>query len=39
MESLYPPDHAPIPAWHNGAAPEQEPEKANQLVLPDGRRP
>ena len=39
MESLYPADHPQIPAWHNGAAPEQEPEKANQLVLPDGRRP
>jgi flavin-dependent dehydrogenase len=39
MESLYPPDHPAIPAWHQGLAPDQEPEKANELVLPDGNRP
>jgi flavin-dependent dehydrogenase len=39
MESLYPEGHGVIPAWHHGTAAEQEPGKANELVLPDGRRP
>jgi hypothetical protein len=39
MESLYPEGHGVIPAWHQGTAAEQEPSKANELVLPDGRRP
>jgi flavin-dependent dehydrogenase len=39
MESLYPEGHGTIPAWHQGTAAEQEPGKANELVLPDGRRP
>jgi flavin-dependent dehydrogenase len=39
MESLYQEGHGAIPAWHQGTAAEQEPGKANELVLPDGRRP
>ena len=39
MESLYGPDHRAIPAWHEGTAPDQADNKANELVLPDGRRP
>ena len=40
MESLYPATrHGTIPAWHQGTAAEQAPGKANELVLPDGRRP
>jgi hypothetical protein len=39
MESLYGPQHAPIPAWHEGTTPDQAENKANELVLPDGRRP
>jgi hypothetical protein len=39
MESLHRPGQGAIPAWHQGTAAEQEPAKANELVLPDGRRP
>ena len=39
MESLHPPDHPAIPSWHEGTAADQAPTKANELVLPDGRRP
>ncbi len=39
MESLYPPGKTPIPAWDAGAAPEQAPEKAHELVLPAGPKP
>ena len=39
MESLYPEGHGRIPAWHQGTAADQEPSKANVLVLPEGRRP
>ena len=39
MESLYSEGHGTIPAWHQGTAAEQDPGKANELVLPDGRRP
>ena len=39
MESLYPPGKAPIPRWDAGTAQEAAPDKANELVLPDGRRP
>jgi flavin-dependent dehydrogenase len=38
LESLYPPDKTAIPAWNAPAAPPPE-DKANELVLPDGRRP
>jgi flavin-dependent dehydrogenase len=39
MESLYPAGKAPIPPWHAGTALDQAPDKHNELVLPDGRRP
>ena len=39
MESLYPPDKSTIPTWRQGVPQDQSPEKANELVLPDGRRP
>jgi flavin-dependent dehydrogenase len=39
METLYEPGKRPIPPWHAGLAPDQVPEKANHLVLPNGRRP
>jgi flavin-dependent dehydrogenase len=39
MEALYPPGKAPIPAWNAGTAQDAAPEKANQLTLPDGRKP
>jgi flavin-dependent dehydrogenase len=39
MESLYPPGHQRIAAWHEGLTPEQASHKSNELVLPDGRRP
>ncbi len=39
MESLYPPDKRPIPSWRAGATFEEAQGKANELVLPEGRRP
>ncbi len=39
MESLYRPGRKPIPPWHAGLAPDAAEGKANELVLPDGRRP
>ena len=39
MESLYPADKKPIPTWKEGIAPEQAGHKANELTLPEGRRP
>jgi flavin-dependent dehydrogenase len=39
LESLHPPGKAPIPTWHAGLPADQIPEKANELTLPDGRRP
>jgi flavin-dependent dehydrogenase len=39
MESLYPPGKPPIPSWNADAPAEQAPHKANELFLPDGRRP
>ena len=39
MESLYPPGKAPIPPWNDGTAQDAAPEKANELMLPDGRKP
>jgi hypothetical protein len=39
MESLYPPGKAPIPPWNAGLPSEAAPEKANELFLPDGRKP
>jgi flavin-dependent dehydrogenase len=39
MESLYPPGKAPIPSWNAGAPIDDAPEKANALILPEGRKP
>ena len=39
MESLYPPGKAPIPPWSAGLPVERAEHKANELVLPDGRKP
>jgi len=39
MESLYPPGKTPIPPWSAGLPVDRAPEKANELILPDGRRP
>jgi flavin-dependent dehydrogenase len=39
MESLYPPGKAPIPPWNAGAPQDTAPDKANELTLPEGRRP
>jgi flavin-dependent dehydrogenase len=39
MESLYDPGKRPIPPWDAGLTPDLVPDKANHLVLPDGRRP
>jgi flavin-dependent dehydrogenase len=38
MESLYPPDKKPIPAWTAEAPPEVSANKVNELFLPEGRR-
>jgi flavin-dependent dehydrogenase len=38
MESLYPAGKSAIPPW-NASAPTETPAKANELVLPEGRRP
>jgi flavin-dependent dehydrogenase len=38
MESLYAEGKSAIPPW-NAAAPTEAPAKANELVLPEGRRP
>jgi flavin-dependent dehydrogenase len=39
MESLYPPGKTPIPSWNAGTPQDAAPRKANELVLPEGRRP
>ena len=39
MESLYRPGRTAIPTWKQGKPQDSVPEKANELVLPDGRRP
>jgi hypothetical protein len=39
MESLYPPDKKRLMTWREGVRPEAAAHKANELVLPDGRRP
>jgi flavin-dependent dehydrogenase len=39
LESLYGPDKQPIPSWNAGVPADEVPDKANDLVLPDGRRP
>ena len=39
MESLYEAGKAAIPTWKAGMPAETVPQKANELILPDGRRP
>jgi flavin-dependent dehydrogenase len=39
MESLYPADKQRLMTWTEGTKPEDAQHKANELVLPDGRRP
>jgi flavin-dependent dehydrogenase len=39
MESIYEAGHPSIPSWDQGTPSEQAHNKANELVLPDGRRP
>jgi flavin-dependent dehydrogenase len=39
LESLYPPDKRPIPAWHAGTLADAAPEKVNELMLPGGVLP
>jgi flavin-dependent dehydrogenase len=36
MEAMYPPGKEPIPAWFAGTDQEHAPQKANELILPDG---
>jgi flavin-dependent dehydrogenase len=39
MESLYPAGKTTIPTWKQGLPQDQVPEKANELILPEGGRP
>jgi flavin-dependent dehydrogenase len=39
LESLYPPGKQAIPLWDAGTSADLIPDKANELVLPAGRRP
>jgi flavin-dependent dehydrogenase len=39
MELLDPEGRAPIPPWNAGTAQDAAPDKANELTLPEGRRP
>jgi hypothetical protein len=39
MESLYDPGKKRLETWREGLAPEVAHHKANELVLPEGRRP
>jgi flavin-dependent dehydrogenase len=39
LESLYDEGRSPIPRWNAGTAAAAVPDKANTLMLPDGRRP
>ncbi|MEO7158829.1 MAG: NAD(P)/FAD-dependent oxidoreductase [Vicinamibacterales bacterium] len=39
MESLYPPDKQRLPSWQEGLTPDATAHKANDLTLPEGRRP
>ena len=39
MESLYPPGKTPIAPWFAGTSAADADGKANELVLPEGRRP
>ena len=39
MESLYPPHKKPIPSWNAGTPQEAVPDRANELTMPEGRKP
>ncbi len=39
MESLYPDDKKRLPTWREGMVPDAAQHKANELTLPEGRRP
>ncbi len=39
LESLYPSGKPPVPRWDAGRSAGSVPDKANELVLPDGRQP
>jgi flavin-dependent dehydrogenase len=39
MESLYEPGRTSIPTWRDGTPQDVLPDKANELILPEGRRP
>ena len=39
MESLYDANKRTIPTWKQGLPPDRIPDKANELILPAGRRP
>jgi flavin-dependent dehydrogenase len=39
MESLYPPGKVAIPKWDAGTPADQTNQKANELTLPEGRKP
>jgi flavin-dependent dehydrogenase len=39
LESLYPPGKQPIATWDQGTPAAQATDKANELILPEGRKP
>jgi hypothetical protein len=39
MESMYDANTTPIPQWNAGTAATDAPGKANELFLPEGRKP
>jgi flavin-dependent dehydrogenase len=39
MESLFAPDKTPIPPWNAGVPVDKAPDKSNELILPEGRKP
>jgi flavin-dependent dehydrogenase len=39
MESLYPPGKDAIPTWKQGLPQDEIPDKANELIVPEGARP
>ena len=39
LESLYEPGKKPLSRWDAGLPAQETPEKANELILPEGRRP
>ena len=36
VEAMYPPGKQPIPAWFAGTGQDAAPQKANELILPEG---